>query len=556
MKFDPIAYIERYGADKIDMWADAEECERDLSVFFQRMWAVIDPAPYLHNHHVDAISDHLMAVTDGSIKKLLINVPFRTGKTALVSIAWQVWTWIQSQKGPRSGPQVKFLCLSYASSLSFATSTTARRLIASKWFQDRWGERVKITTDQDNKEQFDTVAGGSRISMGFDGGTLGRGGDIKIIDDPHKVREVESEDVRLGTLRTYDEGLSSRFTDPQTAAEVIIMQRLHANDLSGHVIDKFPDFTWLMLPMEYDPTRHCHTSLGWDDPRGLDQNGNKLLGKDVDGKIIPGSPLARAEGKLLWPKRFSREVVENLKTSLGPYGAAAQLNQSPSPRGGGIIREEWWQVWEDEAYPDFSRVLVSVDTAHTEKEQNDESGLTAWGVFHLDNGQPQIMLIDAWEGRLEFHRLITKIADVCKKRSADICLIEAKANGIDVVNEIRRVYGRRDWSTIGIDPKGDKVARLLSVQAQFSGEFRMDPATGQGTWHGGMVWAPNRDFAQMVIDRVSAFPKSAKKGIVDSVSQAIKWARDGGLILTTEEHQEDLDEDLRYKKPKRPLYDV
>lgn len=554
--FDALEYISKYGADRLDIFADAEECERDLSLFYKRSWAVLDPARYVHNWHVDAISDHLMAVTDGSIKKLLINVPFRVGKTLLSSVSYNAWTWAQGTKGPRAGPQVRFLCLSYASTLSHESATTCRRLIGSAWYQDRWGDRVKISPVQDNKEKFDTLAMGSRISVGFDGGTLGRGGDIKIIDDPHKVKEVESDDVRLGTIRTYDEGLSSRFTDPETAAEIIIMQRLHGDDLSGHVLEKYTGHVHLMLPMEYEPTRHCHTVLGWDDPRGLGADGALLPGLGEDGKLIAGSPLAAREGVLLWPKRFTREVVENLKTSLGPYGSAGQLQQSPTPRGGGIILAEWWQLWEGDGYPDFSRVFVSVDTASTEKEQNDEAAITAWGVWHLDNGQPQLMLLDAWEGRLEFHKLVTKVADICKRRGADVCLVEGKANGIDVINELRRLYGRREWSTIQIDPKGDKVARLTAVQAQFSGEFRLDAATGKGNWVGGIVWAPDRDFAQMTIDRVAGFPKGRKKGIVDTVSQAVKWARDGGLILTIEEHAEDLEEELRYKKPVKTPYDV
>ena len=202
-------------------------------------------------------------------------------------------------------------------------------------------------------------------------------------------------------------------------------------------------------------------------------------------------------------------------------------------------------------------MLVSVDTASTEKEQNDESGITAWGVFfHPDKGElPQMMLIDAWEGRLEFHRLVTKIAEICKKRGADICLVEGKANGIDVINELRRLYGKRDWSTIQIDPKGDKVARLTSVQAQFSGEYKTDEH-GKGIWVGGLIWAPDREFAQMTIDRVCSFPKAAKKGITDTVSQAVKWARDNSLILTAEEHEDDIEEALAFKKPRRPLYDV
>lgn len=558
-KLDAFQLISKYGPDKIDLWAEAAECEDDLSLFLRRAWPAFDPANYQHNWHVDAIADHLMAVTDGTIKALLINVPPRTLKTSLCSVAWPAWTWAQQRKGPLSGPHVRFMCLSYAASLALEIATTARRLVASEWYQQRWGDRFQITKDQDNKERFDTTKGGSRISLGFGGGTPGRGSSIRIIDDPHKVDEAEGDKTRESVIQTYDEALSTRDNDPGSAAEVIVMQRLHRDDLSGHVLEKFSGHVHLMLPMEYDATRHCHTVLGWDDPRGMDtKTGRKLLGLNIEGKLIPGSALARADGTLLVPKRMPREYVEKLKTKLGPYAAAGQLQQAPTPRGGGIIHEEWWKLYEDDAYPEFARVFVSVDTAQTEKEQNDEAAITAWGqFFHPDTGEvPQILLIDAWEGRLELNRLVQKIASICQARSADVCMIEAKSNGIDVISEIRRLYGRRSWMTIGIDPKGDKVARLLSVQPSFSGEFKMDPATGAGVWHGGVIWAPNKEFAQMVIDRVAAFPKARQKGIVDTVSQAVKWARDGGLILTREEHEEMVEEELAYRKPQRPLYDV
>lgn len=561
MTIDPQALFKKYGTEKVRLAVDAERCERDLALFFQRGWQAFDPSPFVGAFFHDAIADHLMAVSDGQISKLLITIPPRHGKTNLISVAWPAWTWAQTKASGRMGPQVRFMCLSYSASMAMEIATTARRLIMSDWYTERWGERVKIAKDQDNKEKFDTTAGGSRISLGFGGGTPGRGGTIRIIDDPHKVDEVESEITRENVLQTYDEALSTRFNDPRSAAEVIVMQRLHQNDLAGHVLDKYSGHVHLNLPAEYDPTRHCVTVLGWEDPRGVDEDGERLRGVTADGGIIPGSPASHAEGKLLWPARYTREVIDNLKTALGPYAASAQLQQMPVPRGGGIIRPEWWKLWPGETFPAFRNVYVSVDTAPTEKEQNDEAAITVWGIFdHPDesqHGRPAVMLIDAWEGRLEISKLVAKVAEYCKKRSADVCMIEAKSNGIDVINEIRRIYGRREWSTIPIDPKGDKVARLLAVQPSFSGAFVPHAENGiaSGAWEGGIVYAPDKDYAQLVIDRVAAFPKARHKGIVDTVSQFLNWAR-VNVLVTFEEHEEDLAEELRYKKPRRPVYDV
>lgn len=559
--FDPLALLEAYDPELLALEADAVECERDLALFFRRAWPSFDPAPYVHGWHIDAIADHLMAVTDGEIKQLLINIPYRSSKTALVSVAYPAWTWAQRQKGPRAGPQVKFLCLTYASKLALDNATTSLRLIKSPWYQDRWGHRVKLAHDQESKEKFDTTAGGSRINVGFEGSTLGRGGDIKIIDDPHKVDD--GEEVMASTIQTYTESLTSRFTDPESAAEIIIMQRLSQADLSAHVIDR-GQAVHLMLPMEYDPMRHCVTVLGWQDPRGLDDKTGEVA-DGIDGDhIIPGSPMAKREGALLWPARFKPDWLSAEKVKLGPYAAAGQLQQSPTPRGGGLVKREWWRLWPGDDFPDFIYTLVAMDTASTEKEQNDESGLTTWGVFLSESGLPQVMLINGWEGRIEFDPLVQKGAEFAKKHKADVLLIEAKANGIAVAQEVRRRYGTREWATIQYDPKGDKVARLLSVQPQWSGELTKvalkDPKTGhvrvEDRWVGGIIWAPDRDFAELVIERVGAFPKGRHKGIVDTASMAIKFMRDQGILRTREEHEEERTEERRYKKPGRPRYDV
>lgn len=556
--FDPYEICDRYGIDNVELWIDAAENEQDLSLFLKNAWHSFDPTKYMHNWHVDAIADHLMAVTDGSIKKLLINVPFRTTKTQLVSVAWPAWTWAQGQIGPRSGAKVKFLCLSYASVLSMESSTTMRRLISSEWYQRRWGHRVRIDPKQDNKEKFDTTKFGSRISVGFDGGTMGRGGDIKIIDDPHKVKELESDDVREGTLKTYDEALSSRFTDPETSAEVTIMQRLHEGDLSGHILERHPDVVHLMLPMRFEPLRMCHTRIGWSDPRGLDKDGEVLEGiVEKRGKLIvvPGSPMDKADGTLLFPKRFTPEVVDSLEASLGPYATAGQLQQAPTPRGGGIIKSEWWKLWADDVFPDMRLSVVSVDTAHTADDKNDEAGITGWGVWDDDQGLPQVILTDGWEGHLELHSLVMKVIEIARARKADYVVIEAKANGIDVANEVRRLMKNREWTVVLFDPKGDKQARLLSVQHFFSGKHVLDPTTGTREWVGGNVWAPDRAYAQMVIDRVAGFPKGRRKGIVDTVSQVMRWLGDN-ILVTAEEHHDALEDELIFKRQRKLPYDT
>lgn len=557
-RLDALALFNKFGVDRIDLLADAAECEKDFSTFFQRSWHVYDASPYHHNWHIDAVADHLMAVADGEIRRLMINLPPRASKTREVTVAFPAWLWALRQNSvyPLHGASCTFLCLSYGATKSKEEASTSKVLIKSQWYQDRWGRRVQVSPIFDNQERFDTTAGGSRISTGIVGGVLGRGGLIKIIDDAMKPDEPASEKVGPSVIREYDETISSRENDPRIAAEIVIAQRLDENDLPGHILSKYgsdPDrggFCHLMIPAEYESERHCVTVLGWQDPRGSyrDKNG--------DVHMLPDDERAEHDGESFWPDRFSSEVLEQRKTAEGPFSWAAKYQQRPAPRGGGIIDAAWWKLWNSEAFPDFTRVLVSVDTAQTEKEINDEAGITVWGIFEGDKGMPLVMLINAWEGRLKFNPLVLKIAELCKKHKADICLIEGKSNGIDVINEIKRLFGSREWATRQFDPKTDKVSRLTSVQATWSGKVQKDLTTGEDRWVGGVVYAPDKDYATLAIDRVSAFPMGKKKAIVDTASQAIIWMRRNGWIKTPGEHDEDLEEDLKYKPIKKPVYDV
>lgn len=556
--------------EQLEIAVDAEECERDLARFYRASWDVIDPDPYNHSFHVDAIADHLMAVTDGHIKRLLVNIPPRFGKTNLVSIAWPDWTWTQKKIGPLSGPQVKFLCVSYGSQLVLDNAMLAKRLIKSDWYQKRWSERFQIMADKDSNERFDTDKGGSRFSAGFEGGTLGRGGGVKIIDDPHKVGEADSDLVREGVIKTYKEALSSRVTDPRTSAEVIIMQRLHEYDLSGYVLEK-GGFVHLCLPMEYEPDRHCFTIVGekvfWEDPRGKDENGASLF--DIDIETMTATPrdaeaeaiLQEKNGELLWPERFTPEVVEAWKDDLEAYASAGQLQQSPAPRGGGIIKFDWWQLWRDKIFPDFGTVVASLDTALKEKESNDYNALTVWGAFPDSKGYLQIMLKDAWRGRCSINQLVETVARYCRKHKVDILLIEDKTRGHDTAAELRRMFGGNAWTTRLVQVKGDKVNRANAVAGLWSGKLRKDAKTGIETWDGGIIWAPGGegveyDWVRPVLDEFSSFPMGKHDDLVDSGTMAVQWMRTNGVALYRSEYDEEELAKRAYRKPAGFIYDV
>lgn len=507
--------------------AEITACEKSLATFLRLAWPTFDSSPFTTNWHIDAVCEHLVAVSNGQIKRLLINVPPRTGKTSVVAIAWPVWTWSlpPNPDFPLHGPGVRFLCGSYGATKAEIDGVTARRLIGSTWFQERWGDRVQIAPDRDNQGQYDNTAGGSRISTGIPE-SLGKGGAIRILDDPHKTAEVESEVTRQSVIRGYDEVWRTRSNDPTTGAEVIVMQRLAEGDISGHVLRE-RDVVHLMLPMEFDASRRCHTVLGFTDPR-------------------------KRDGELLWPQRFTATWAKtNKETGIGPHAWAGQFQQSPSVRGGGIVPAAWWQVWPPEGqedswtqtvevdgrsvermlFPSLDYVLVSVDTAYTEKEENDYSACTVWGSFQLA-GNPKIILLEAWRERLEMRALVMKILDTARRRKADGVLIEAKASGLSVIQEMRRLMRDGEFTLFGDVPKGDKVARLHAVSPAFSA---------------GLVYAPQRKWSDMVIDEVASFPRSRYADLTDSVSAGVNKLRRLGVVQQVDEVEAERNEALAFR---------
>jgi hypothetical protein len=263
---------------KLPLAEERDELEGSLLKFVEGAWSSLDPSEYQSCWAIDALCEHLQAVTEGQIRKLLVNFPPRCGKTLVTSVCFPAWTWARNVQSFLSGPQVRFLCGSYNDDLSLQNSTKHRRVLLTPWYQRRWGKRFKITFDQNTKTQFDTSAGGSRISISARGSLLGIGGDVVLIDDPHNTKGAESEAERQSTLTWWREISSTRLNDPKQSAVVVIMQRLHEDDVSGVIMSSewSSEWTHLMIPMEYESRRHCSTALGWEDPRGC-ENGEPLV---------------------------------------------------------------------------------------------------------------------------------------------------------------------------------------------------------------------------------------------------------------------------------------
>ena len=511
---------------------DQLDYEDSLYKFLRAGWKHIDPAPWKDGWAVEAVAEHLQAVVDGDIRRLIVNIPPRMAKSSLCSVALPAWTWAQRHNTLTSGPGVRFLHASYAYPLSIRDSRTCRQLIQSPWYQSFWGKRFKLRADQNAKVRFGNDKGGERLITSVGPGGTGEGGSIIVVDDPNAAGEVTSEATVETTIDWWDGTMSTRHNDPNTGAFIVVQQRLGEDDLTGHILSKdVGEWTHLCLPMHYDPERSYYTPIGWKDPR-------------------------TEPGELLWPERFDDDAVSALERSLGPFRAAGQLEQRPEPAGGGVIKREWWQLWEADAFPPMDYIMASLDTAYTTKTMNDASALTVWGVFmppekaaasrmigpdgrpiYFDRayieGSPKVMLMAAWNKRLELHELVHEVAATCKRTKCDKILIEAKAAGISVGQELRRLYSGENFSVQLFDPKSqDKLSRLYSVQHIFAE---------------GMIYAPDRKWADEVITQVGQFPAGKFDDLVDTVSQALRHLRDLGLLVRQQEKLEEIEAMKQYQ---------
>jgi predicted phage terminase large subunit-like protein len=514
-----------------------------------------------HNYFAENVlvhnCEHLEAVTLGYIPRLLGNFPPRCAKTKSTGVAWPAWTWARQTKTFLSGPQVKFLAGSYDNRLSLESANLMRRLLMSPWYQKHWGDRFALRVDQNTKTQFDNTKGGSRISTSVRGSLLGLGGDALFADDPHNTetdKKIETDADRMKVGSWWREFSSTRLNDPKLSAIVVAMQRLHQQDLSGIILDGDEDFVHYCVPMEFEERRRCVTVVlpqfddeePWEDPR-------------------------TQEGELMWPERFGRPEVRRLKTNLGPFMAAGRLQQNPIPKGGGIIKRDYWQIWDQveaqryglewnetrKEFPPFDLVVASVDTAYGDKAENDYNALTIWGTFKDMANNTRVMLMFAWIKRVPLHGtivtakageakvnfqqrqqeqwgLVEWIADACKRYRVHRLIIEDKTRGRDVAMEIQRLYAREKWGVELINPVGDKTSRAHAVVAMFAD---------------GMIYAPETKWSELVLTNCERFPKDEHDDLLDTVSMYLNWGRDRGILIRADESSAALEDEMTLRHP-------
>lgn len=507
--------------------------------FVREYWPIVEPArPLIEGWPLEAICEHLEAVSYGDIRRLLMNVPPGFMKSLLTNVFFPAWEW-----GPRGMPWLRYIAASYSQALTIRDNVRFRNIIMSAPYREQWGDVFGPSRDAFSVLKVANDKTGWKLATSVGGVGTGERGNRFVIDDGNSVAEAESQAVTESTNQWFTEVVPTRLNSLDDDVIINIQQRTGELDISGVILSRDMGYVHLMIPMEYDSARPCSTSIGWSDPRDED-------------------------GELAWEGRFSANAVATLKRDMGPYAVAGQLQQRPSPRGGGIFKRTWWELWEspDGKFPTLQYIVASLDPAYTEKQENDPSGFTIWGSFLDRQGNSKVILMNAWLKRLELHGrdvermpgegdasylrraqkdwgLVEWVAHSCKRFKVDRLLIEAKASGITVAQEIKRLYSNEGWGVQLIDPKGqDKVARAYAVQSLFAD---------------GMIYAPDREWAELVIEEAEAFKAGAPRdNLVDSMTQALKHLRDGGMAIRREEKAAEDQEAMRHYSTPSPLYPV
>ena len=493
---------------------ERELCARNLVDLIKGAWHIIEPGTvYKHNWHIDAISDHLEAVTNGEIRFLVINMPPRTMKSLAVSVCWQVWEWIRN-------PWTRWLFASYGQMLATRDTVKARRIIQSGWYQQRWGHIYQLAGDVNQKTNFENTQAGFRIATSPDGIATGEGGDRQVIDDPHNVKEAESDTVREGTLVWLTEVMPTRFNDQQTGTQVIVMQRVHDRDCSGHMLREH-GYEHLCLPMRYERSRLVATlpdnspnkdfvpptSLGWVDPR-------------------------KNEGDLLWEKHFPLKEVDRLEDLLGPYATAGQHQQRPTPRGGGMFKRRGLKVIDELPEGLVLRLCRSWDYAATDPEKQASLTDPDWTVGVLGgvdvvDPDPDFYVLNVARFRMDPGERDEEVALVAKADGSYVIIWieqEPGASGKSAIFDARRMLSGYAVNPPRVDPMpaspGARNAKSMVKEAGVPTGNKVQRAEPLATHaHRGKVYILRGEWNTVYIDELTSFPMGNKKDQVDASSQ-------------------------------------
>ncbi|MDR1139062.1 MAG: terminase [Rickettsiales bacterium] len=422
--------------------------------FIESCFQTVMPGYKYNNYqYIKVIADRLEAANASEVRRIIFNMPPRSMKSMCVSVAWPAWI-LGNQ------PTARIIVASYSQRLSEKHSLDTRCVMQSDWYRELFPE-VELSTEQNTKYKFQTVQRGYRIATSVGGTLTGEGGDFIIVDDPLSSTQALSETFRKRATNWFDQTLVSRLNNRKKGVIVLVMHRLHLEDLTGHLLSK-PKIIWhhIRLPM-ISENKEVIYSVKKTAPTffvpviQVTKNGHTSNKRWVPGSATyitpPARIYSREEDKLLYPLDGGREEVEMIKAELGSYAFAAQYQQNPLPLSSGIIKLEWLKRYRN--FPDdLSHVTQSWDTAVSTSNSSNFSVCTTWAK--VGN---KFYLLDVYRAKLEYPKLKEQVLSLAARWAPHAILIEAKTSGQQLVQELK---ANSDLPVIEIVPHDDKLARF------------------------------------------------------------------------------------------------
>jgi predicted phage terminase large subunit-like protein len=464
-----------------------------LETFVKEAWAILEPVNVLQwNWHLSLICEYLTLIKENNFKRIcgqdlegiIFNVPPRTMKSLLITVFFPVWVWT-------TDPSRRFMFVSYSEKLSTQHSVFRRSVIESDWYQQRWGRVFSFSKDQNLKSHYENSERGAMFSTGMQATATGLGGDVLIFDDPLNPEQAISQAEREAVNLRFDATFRSRINNPVTAVKIVIMQRLHELDLTGHILAR-------------EACRWRHVSL-------------PAIAEKEEQVLRPRGRIAktRLAGDLLWSARLPQPFLDSQRIGMGSWAFNGQYQQSPAPIEGGIIKRQWVRFYR--RLPEkFDFMVQSWDCTFSGGSDHD---FVAGQVWARAGGRYYLLPYRAYD-RLDFAPTMAAIkACHAKFPQAHAILIEDKANGPAIISELQKEIP----GVIAVNPEGGKLARAQAAAPLWeSGSIELpDPQSFDVPW------------IEDYLHNICTFPKAAHDDDVDATSQALIWMRTrlgGGIV--------------------------
>lgn len=437
--------------------AKKEALRLELMYFVKRTFEELNPGElYYHNWHIESLCEYLIEIYLGKATKLAICMPPRYLKSLCISIAFPAWV-----LGKR--PDKKVIVASYGLTIASKLSYDTKKVMSSSWYKKLFPKTI-IAKGQNQKNRFETTRGGFRLAVSSGGSLTGEGGDFVIVDDPHKPITINSEKLRKKVIEWFQGTFLSRLNNKRNGGVIIVMQRLHEDDLMGFLIKK-----------------KVQNDVGW-----------KFL----------TFPAISENGEVLHETRENMDDLMKLQSQMGENDFRAQYLQRPAVLAKGLIKEEKIQLIE--YVPEEGEELaISIDSASKVGEENDFTAITVWSLK-----ENETVLVDATKVKLEFGSLRAKINGLIKRMLPRYVIIEDKSSGTQLIQELQNT----DSKIIGVKPRGDKITRFCPSVVYFENGF--------------IKVNKNIPILKDLMEEVLTFPNSPNDDFVDSISQFIKWRED------------------------------